>query len=217
MKKRTFAFLSTALMTVAMTVSCCGESQPSSDNSQADAVIANIMNRKSVRSYTNDTIPAADMEIMLRAAVAAPTGMDVRPWHLVVMTDKSKYAELFEGNFNMEKYMQAGAVVIFCADTTVTRPPRDNPNGPAVTTPNAIWRDDMGACTENFLLAAEALGYGAVWTACYPFPNNMEPIKKYLNLPGNIVPYSVVPVGRSAGDNQPKDKWNPERIHYNGF
>ena len=90
MKKRTFAFLSAALMTVAMTVSCCGESQPSSDNSQADAVIANIMNRKSVRSYTNDTIPAADMEIMLRAAVAAPTGMDVRPWHLVVMTDKSK-------------------------------------------------------------------------------------------------------------------------------
>ena len=155
------------------------------------------------------------MENLLRAAVAAPSGMDVRPWHLVVMTDKSQYAELFAGNFNMEKFMQAAAVVIFCADTTVTRPPRDNPDAPAVTTPNPIWRDDMGACTENFLLAAEAYGLGAVWTACYPFADRMTPVAQYLNLPGNVVPYSIVPVGYPAGDNQPKDKWDESRLHFN--
>lgn len=73
----------------------------------------------------------------------------------------------------------------------------------------------MGACTENFLLAAEALGLGAVWTACYPFEERMATVASYLNLPGNVVPYCVVPVGYPTGDNEPKDKWDESRIHYN--
>lgn len=195
--------------------SCCSDKENTPASSNADAAINTIMQRKSVRSYTSDTIPAEMMDKMLRAAVAAPSGMDVRPWHIVVMTDKSQYDTLFAGNFNMEKFKQSAAVVIFCADTTVTRAPRENPDAPAVTMPNSIWRDDMGACTENFLLAAEALGLGAVWTACYPFHDRMDPVAQYLNLPGNIVPYSIVPVGYPAGDEQPKDKWDEQRIHYN--
>jgi len=195
--------------------SCCCDKENTPASSNADAAINTIMQRKSVRSYTSDTISAEMMDKMLRAAVAAPSGMDVRPWHIVVMTDKSQYDTLFAGNFNMEKFKQSAAVVIFCADTTVTRAPRENPDAPAVTMPNSIWRDDMGACTENFLLAAEALGLGAVWTACYPFHDRMDPVAQYLNLPGNIVPYSIVPVGYPAGDEQPKDKWDEQRIHYN--
>ena len=215
MKKR-IIYLSVALMGLAMAVSCCGKQEEEANvASSCDATINTIMQRKSVRAYNGDTIPAEVMDKLLRAAVAAPSGMDVRPWHIVVMTDKSQYETAFAGNFNMEKFMQSGAVVIFCADTTVTRPPRENPDAPAVTTPNPIWRDDMGACTENFLLAVEACGLGAVWTACYPFHDRMDPVAAYLNLPGNIVPYSIVPVGYASGDNQPKDKWDESRIHYN--
>ena len=173
------------------------------------------MQRKSVRSYTADTISSDVMEHLLRAAVAAPSGMDIRPWHIVVMTDKSQYDSLFVGNFNMEKYKQAAAVIIFCADTTVTRAPRENPDAPAVTMPNPMWRDDLGACTENFLLAVEAYGLGAVWTACYPFHDRMDPVTAYLNLPSNVLPYAIVPVGYPAGDEAPKDKWDSSRIHTN--
>ena len=214
MKKHSF-FVYVALIAVSVVaVSCCGEKNDAVSNNP-DATINTIMQRKSVRSYVDSTIAPEIIDKLLRAAVAAPSGMDVRPWHIVVMTDKSKYDTIFAGNFNMEKFKQASAVFIFCADTTVTRAPRENPDGPAVTMPNSIWRDDMGACTENFLLAVEAYGLGAVWTACYPFHNNMDPVKDYLNLPGNIVPYSIVPVGYPAGDNQPKDKWDASRIHYN--
>ena len=215
MSRKMFKFVAAIGLSVLM-ASCCGksdEAQPVENN--ADATISTIMQRKSVRSYTNDTIAAEVINKLLRAAVAAPSGMDVRPWHIVVMTDKSKYDEMFAGNFNIDKFKQSAAVFIFCADTTVTRPPRGNPDAPAVTAPNPIWRDDMGACTENFLLAVEAYGLGAVWTACYPFPEQMKPVAEYLKLPGNIVPYSIVPVGYPAGDEQPKDKWNESRIHYN--
>ncbi len=218
MKKSFLTFVAFAAVLAALTTSCCSKTdneQPVVSN--ADATISTIMQRKSVRSYKDSTIAPEVMETLLRAAVAAPSGMDVRPWHIVVMTDKSKYDELFAGNFNMEKFKQSSAVVIFCADTTVTRPPRENPNAPAVTSPNPIWRDDMGACTENFLLAAEACGLGAVWTACYPFHDRMDPVAAYLQLPGNIVPYSIVPVGYPAGDEQPKDKWDESRIHFDKF
>lgn len=208
---RTF-FLMTAIALLA--VGCqCDKQQVAAPTHET--VLSNILQRKSVRSYTPDTIPAEVMENLLRAAMAAPSGRDIRPWSFVVITDKSRLGEIFEGNFNMPKFEQAGAVVVICADTTVERPSADSPDGLPVVQPNHLWRDDMGAVTENFLLAAEAYGLGACWTACYPYPDRMEPVKRTLALPSSVVPYCVVSVGYPAGDEQPKDKWDPSRIHYN--
>ena len=193
---------------------CCTKQESTPQADPADVVMQNILSRKSVRSYTGDTISSAVMENILRAAMAAPSGMDIRPWSFVVLTDKSEYEAIFAGNGNMKKFMESGAVVVICADTTVTRPPRDNPDGPAVTMPDPIWRDDMGAVTENLLLAVEAYGLGACWTACYPFPDTMRPVKETLGLPASVVPYAVVPIGYPNGETQPKDKWDPARVHY---
>lgn len=182
--------------------------------SVSGVVMENILARKSVRSYNGDTIPAAVMEDLLRAAMAAPTGMDIRPWSFVVLTDKSEYETIFDGNGNMKKFMESGAIIVVCADTTVTRPTREDPDGPAVTRPNPMWRDDVAAATENLLLAVEAYGLGACWTACYPFPNTMAPVKAALGLPETVIPYAVVPIGYPATENTPKDKWDISRIHY---
>jgi len=198
----------------AMFFGACCTKQESTPN-PAEVVMQNILSRKSVRSYTGDTIPAEVMENLLKAAMAAPSAVDRRPWSIIVMTDKEQYATVFEGNFNMQKFMESGAVVILCADTTFTAPMRDDPDGPAVTQVNQMWRDDMGAVTENFLLAAEAYGLGACWTACYPYHDRMDPIRKALQLPPTVVPYAVVPVGYPSGENTPKDKWDPARVHYN--
>ena len=199
-----------------LAAACQTEPQPVV-NDPAEVVMTNILNRKSVRSYTGDTIPAKVMENLLRAAMAAPSGRNIQPWSFVVLNDTSRYDEIFGENFNMGMYKQSAAVVVVCADTTVVRPPRDNPDAPAVQQPNGIWRDDMGAVTENLLLAVEAHGLGACWTACYPYADRMEPVKKALGLPATVVPYSVVPIGYPAGDEQPKDKWDASRIHYNNW
>lgn len=184
------------------------------DRSVNNPSIKNIMSRKSVRMFADQQIPKEKMEAMLKAAMAAPTGMNIQPWNFVVITDKSNYDIIFEGNYNLKIFKSAAAVVAICADTTVTWTPRDGEDKTPQVKPNQIWRDDMGACTENFLLAAESMGLGAVWTACYPFTENMEPVRAALGLPLQVVPYALVAVGYPAGENQPKDKWKPERIHY---
>jgi len=209
MKKVTLVLAAAAMLFAA----CCNKQEaPQAD--PAEVVMQNILNRKSVRSYTGDTIPAAVMENILRAAMAAPSGRDWRPWSFVVLTDKSQYDTIFAGNFNMQKFMESGAVVVVCADTIHMGPTRDNPDGPDVAQVNQLWRDDMGAVTENLLLAVEAYGLGACWTACYPYPNTMEPVRKALGLPDSVVPYAVVPIGYPSTENSPKDKWDPARVHY---
>lgn len=207
-------FLCAALLATILLPSCCGGETNQPAAGVDNETIQTIMRRKSVRAFTDQPIPAEYMEAMLKAAMAAPTGSNIQPWHFVVLTDKSQYEKVFENNFNMRIFNSAAAVVVFCADTTVTRPPRDNPDGAPVTRPNGTWRDDLGACTENFLLAAESLGLGAVWTAGYPYSERYASMKRELGIPDPILPYCAVAVGWPANDEKPKDKWKPERIHY---
>lgn len=216
MKKNLLFYLAVLTVWVMMPLSGCGKQEGGkpSGGGVDNETIRTIMQRKSVRAFTDEPIPAAYMKAMLKAAMAAPTGSNIQPWYFVVLTDKSKYEHVFENNFNMRIFNSAAAVVVFCADTTVTRPPRDNPDGAPVTRPNGTWRDDLGACTENFLLAAESLGLGAVWTAAYPYSERYASMKRELGLPDPVLPYCAVAVGWPANDEQPKDKWKPDRIHY---
>ncbi len=193
---------------LALLVSCSPKEAP-----KADTVLENILSRKSVRAYTDQKLTQEQIETMLKAGMAAPSGSDIRPWSFVVLQDPSKYEAIFgEANFNLRMYNASAAVLVVCADTTVTRTPRDG--GDPVTMPNGTWRDDMGAVTENILLAAESMGLGACWTACYPYKARYMPVKDALHLPATVVPYCVIPVGVPDGEQQVKDKWDPTRIHY---
>ena len=209
-----------AVVLVAVALTGCGKQEGAKQERAKpkmdidNETIRTIMNRKSVRAFTDEPVPAEYMEAMLKAAMAAPTGSNIQPWHFVVLTDKSRYEKMFEGNSNMHIYNSSAAVVVLCADTTVTRVPKNDPDGVPVTKPNRMWRDDLGACTENFLLAAESLGLGAVWTALYPFADCYTSVKCELGLPDYLMPYCAIAVGWPAGDNLPKDKWKPDRIHY---
>ena len=171
-----------------------------------------IFSRKSVRSYTDQAVSDQQVETILRAAMSAPTGMNVQPWRFVVVRDPA-VKEVLAGGFN-KMIATAPVVFVVCGETTLVRRPRNNPDAEPVLVENGNWTADCAAATENLLLAAEALGLGAVWTACYPYEDRMNPAREVLGLPDNVSPYCIVPCGYPAGDDQPKDKWKPENIHY---
>ena len=204
--------LSRLSLLAGIAVACAAACAPK-ETPKAEVVLENILSRKSVRSFTEQKLTPEQIETLLRAGMAAPSGMNVQPWRFIVLQDASRYETVFgPDNFNNRIYAQSAAVIVVCADTTVMRRPQDG--GDPVAVPNGIWRDDAGAATENILLAAEAMGLGAVWTACYPYKARYMPVKEALHLPAEVVPYAVVPVGYPAGDETPKDKWDPTRIHY---
>ena len=168
---------------------------------EQQSALDNIFARKSVRSYTDEPVSPEQVETILKAAMAAPSGMNMQPWRFVVVTDQKVKDKLAVG-FN-KMIAKAPVVIIVCGKTT-------NKLG----APNKNWTADCAASTENLLLAVEALGLGAVWTACYPYEDRMNPTVEALGLPENISPYCIVPIGHPAGNDKPKDKWNPENLHY---
>jgi nitroreductase len=168
---------------------------------EQQSALDNIFARKSVRSYTDEPVSPEQVETILKAAMAAPSGMNMQPWRFVVVTDQKVKDKLAIG-FN-KMIAKAPVVIIVCGKTT-------NKLG----APNKNWTADCAASTENLLLAVEALGLGAVWTACYPYEDRMNPTVEALGLPENVSPYCIVPIGHPAGNDKPKDKWNPENIHY---
>ena len=173
-----------------------------------------IMNRKSVRAYTEEPVTDAQVETILKAAMAAPSGMNVQPWRFVVVTDQSVKDALCKDSFN-KMIGQAPVVIVVCGETTVMRRPRGAAeDAEPVAVENGNWTADCAAATENLLLAVEALGLGAVWTACYPYEDRMTPTREILGIPEGVTPYCIVPIGHPATDEAPKDKWKGENVHY---
>jgi nitroreductase len=80
-----------------------------------------------------------------------------------------------------------------------------------------FWIHDVWACTENLLLAAHSMGLGAVWCAIQPNAERIRKARQILNIPDNLIPLCIVPVGYPAEQPAVKDKWKEENIYHNRF
>jgi len=198
---------------VLMAASCCkGGTQEPAQKGALDVIKA----RTSIRSFTGEKLSEEQINTLLDAAMAAPTAANVQPWRFVVLTDEEMKAGLYERERHKEMVTKAGAVIIVCGETVrMSRPHGADADAKPEPRPNNYWYEDCSAATENLLLAATALDLGAVWLSCYPNENSVERIKNYLGLPETVVPLAIVPVGYPAENPEPKQKWDPEKIHYN--
>ena len=203
--KKSLLAIAVALLTLgACTTQGDENKQEAATADNGQAAIENIMTRTSIRQYKDQPVEDEKIDIMLKAAMAAPTAVNLQPWHFIVITDKETI-----GVLSGRQPTNAPLLIAGCGDTDKTTMPDGNGKLPD------FWIQDVSAATENLLLAVEAYGLGACWTACYPYGDRMAPVKKALGLPATVVPYCVVPIGYPGGGEQPKDKWDSSRIHYN--
>ena len=174
-------------------------------SSASQTVLHNILQRKSVRAYTDRAVSHEQLDTLIRAAMAAPTGRDMRPWHFIVLEGRHQLSPLAEQLPYAKMLAEAQAAVVVCGDMSVT----DKEGNPSRN-----WTFDCSAATENLLLQAEAMGLGAVWTGVYPYDERIEAVKQVLHLPDHLIPLNVIPIGYPKGDPQPKDKYDPAKVEY---
>lgn len=179
-----------------------------SQQSKTEVVMNNILQRKSVRSYTNQPVDRAKLDTLVQAAMAAPTGRDMRPWKFIIVDDKAAMQQLAQQLPHAKMLAEAPAAIVVCGDLSITD---------AEGKPSTNWAFDCSAATENLLLQAEAMGLGAVWTGVYPYEERMAEVKAAFQLPDHIVPFNVIPIGYPKGNPQPKNKYNKDNIHYNAW
>ncbi|MGI6222771.1 MAG: nitroreductase family protein [Prevotella sp.] len=181
-----------------------GQSTEQLGDSTEQAVYNTILTRSSIRKYENKAVEKEKIEKLLRAGMAAPSAVDRRPWHLVVVTDKSKLEAIAQVTPNARSAKDAPLAIVVCGDMTkaLEGEGRD------------FWIQDCSAMSENILLEAHALGLGAVWTGTYPSQERCEAVRKVLGLSQDLIPLNTIVIGYPQEEGQPKDKWNPDDVTY---
>ncbi len=199
------SFLGTAMLALLMTA--CSENSKqepmSNQNSEGVTPIENIMSRASVRRFTDKEISKETMDTVLRAAMAAPSAVNKQPWEFIVVTDRAVLDRLMEAH-PYSNLKTAKAAVIVCG----------NMKRALEGVEREYWVQDCSAASENLLLAAHAVGLGAVWCGVYPMQERIDAIKGVLDIPEYITPLNVIAMGYPAVEPSPKDKWEASKVHY---
>ena len=171
-----------------------------------------MLKRRTTRSFKPDPIDKNKIDLILQAAIWAPSAHNRQPWHFTIVSDKklinkmnidAKEAsinsddKLYHGWANNAKYDSFyGAPVIIVLSYS------DKGFSPI---------EDLAAASQNMLLAAESLGLGACWNGfiavMFREKDKMAEYSKSLFLPEGFRPHHAIAFGYLDG----KPRKPPER------
>lgn len=175
-------------------------------------VIQNILDRRSVRVYSQEQIKNEDLELILKAGQFAPSGCNMQPWHFTVVQNKeiinklnidtkkellkceNEYFQNFAKNENYDIFYNAPTTIVISGEKS------------------ALTADlDCSAATENMMLAAESLNIGTCWIGLVTFlfkGNQVKEYSKMLEIPEGFKPYYAITLGYKK---YPNPKPQPRR------
>ncbi len=161
-----------------------------------------IFARRSIREYTQEPVSDENIEMLLKAAMAAPSASNRKPWQFIVVTRRETLDALAENHPHGKMLFEAPLCISVCGDLTEME---------------RYWVQDCSAATENLLLAATALGLGAVWLGVYPRDERVAAVRPILNLPDHITPLNVVSIGHPAEEKPSRTQYDEARVHREGW
>ena len=165
-------------------------------------VIEAILTRRSIRKYSREKVTDNQIEIILKAAMYAPSAMNQQPWHFIVIDDRKKLNRIMEVHPYSNMLKEAGLAILVCGDERLQLS-------------KGYWVVDCGAATQNLLLAAHGIGLGAVWLGVHPREERKSGIRKIFHLPDHVQPFSLISIGYPAEEKLFPQRFKPERIHKN--
>ncbi len=161
-----------------------------------------IFTRQSVREYSSQAVPDELVQILLEAAMQAPSAGNQQPWHFVVVNERGQLNVLADVLPFGKMLPSAQLGIVICADLDLERY-------------HGFWMQDCSNATMSILLAAHDQGLGAVWVAIYPAEDRITGVKKILGLPEKVIPLCVVPIGYPAvRPEAPARRYEENRLHH---
>jgi nitroreductase len=164
-----------------------------------------IFTRRSVRQYTTEPVSDQDIETILRAAMQAPSAVNMQPWHFVVIDDRSLLDRIPNFHPYSSFLREAPLAIVVCGDLE-----RDMLDA-------SYWVQGCSAATENLLLTAHAIGLGGVWLGVYPRKERIEGLRRLLQLPDNLIPLNIISLGHPAESLPKIDRFDPSRVSRNAW
>ena len=159
-----------------------------------------ILTRRSIRHYTDQDVSPAELEVVLRAAMAAPSAGNQQSWRFVVVRDADARAGLSNATPYCRMIADAPVALVVCGDTGAEKHP-------------GYWVQDCSAAIQNALIAAHATGLGAVWIGVYPVEERVENVRAIVRCPEGVVPMSMIALGHPAESKPAAERFTPEFVH----
>ncbi len=160
-----------------------------------------IMTRRSIRSFNATPVSEAQLEILLAAAMNAPSAGDGRPWHFVVTTERGRLdalADAVDGGNAL--FRQAQAAILICLDESLEKFKGFAPQ-------------DCACAAQNLQLAAHDLGLGTVWIAVVGIPPRVAGCRKVLGVPETITPFALFPLGVPVEPLPAENRFDAAKVH----
>jgi nitroreductase len=162
----------------------------------------NLFARRSIRKFVAGDVTDEQVGLLLQAAMAAPSAGNRKPWHFVVVRDPELRARIAQSHPYARMAEQAPVCIVPCGEPGLSF--ADRPG---------FWTQDVSAATENILLAAVALGLGAVWCGVYPNEERVVEARAILGIPEDVIPLCYIPVGVPDEHKEPRTQYDAERVH----
>ena len=168
-----------------------------------------MLNRRSVRQFTDETVPQEKIEKVLQAALTSASGRSIRPWEFIVVQNKEMIQNLSECRPGVNKTIAGSNVAIVVV---------------ADEEKSGIWIEDCSIAMANMYLMAEEQGVGGVWIHCREREtpdggSTEEYVKNLLDIPTNFRVLSMFVFGVPAAHPAPYelDQLKTEKVHYGKF
>jgi nitroreductase len=161
--------------------------------------IETIINRRSIRKYTDKPVDKEVIVQLLKAGMYAPTARNSRAWQFVVIQKREILHHLSQLHPYGKMLHEAPLAIVVCGDRNI-----DKEEG--------YLAINCAAATQNILLAAHELGLGSVWLGVYPRQERMKEISEFLQLPEHLMPVSLISLGYPAEHRAFPERFELEKI-----
>jgi nitroreductase len=162
----------------------------------AEGTVAQLLAHRTHRRYKPDPVPDEILEVVLAAALSAPSKSDLQQVAVIVVRDRAKQAAIGGWIPDMPWIATAPLFVVFCGDHRRMRRVSELRNRPFPNDTLDMFMNaavDTGLVLQSFITAAEALGLG-----CCPISvvrNHVEKLADLLALPPGVFPVAGLTVG----------------------
>lgn len=162
-----------------------------------------IENRRSIRKYdSSKPVTKEQIDRLLRAAMAAPSAYNSRPWEFIAITKRETLDEIARVHPFAAMCATATAAVIVVAIPQTEE-------GPA-----GYFPLDCAAATQNILLEAVAMGLGACWCGVYPKEKHITSMREFFNIREPKIPFNVIAIGTPAEAPEQRGFFEESKVTY---
>jgi nitroreductase len=159
-------------------------------------VMSLIRRRRSIRKFENKPIEPDKMDILVEAALRAPSSRGLQPWEFVIVTEQDLLEKLSRAKPHGSAFLaNAPLGIVICADADESD----------------VWIEDSSIAATFVQLAAESLGLGSCWIQIRNrMHENSETSEEYisevLRIPRKLRVEAMIAIGYPDEKKPPHEK-----------